>query len=53
PSLVSNIALFKRTLKKTWDKLPRIFITSSENRKGREDLLEFIAGVNARWAGGA
>ncbi len=49
PSLVSNIALFKRTLKKTWDKLPQIFITSSENRKGREDLLEFIAGVNAQW----
>ena len=49
PSLVSNIALFKRTLKKTWDKLPQIFITSSESRKGREDLLEFIAGVNAQW----
>ena len=49
PSLVSHIALFKRTLKKTWDKLPQIFITSSESRKGREDLLEFIAGVNAQW----
>ena len=49
PSLVSNIALFKRTLKKTWDKLPQIFITSSESRKGREDMLEFIAGVNAQW----
>jgi GTP-binding protein len=51
PSIVSNIALFKRTLKKTWDQLPTMFITSSETRKGREDLLEFIAGVNAAWAG--
>ncbi len=33
----------KRVLKKTWDQLPTIFITSSETRKGREDLLEFIA----------
>jgi GTP-binding protein len=49
PSLVSNIALFKRTLKKTWESLPTIFITSAESRKGREDILEFIAGVNAQW----
>ena len=50
PSIVSNIALFKRTLKKTWESLPTIFITSAGSRKGREDLLEFIAGVNARWS---
>ena len=49
PSLISNIALFKRTLKKTWEKLPQMFITSAENRKGREELLEFIEGVNAQW----
>ncbi len=49
PSIVSSIALFKRTMKKTWDALPQMFITSSESKKGREDLLEFIAGVNAQW----
>jgi GTP-binding protein len=49
PSLISNIALFKRTLKKTWDQLPTMFITSSETKKGREEILEFIAGVNAQW----
>jgi len=49
PSLISNIALFKRTLKKTWEKLPQLFITSAENRKGREELLEFIEGVNSDW----
>lgn len=49
PTLVSNIALFKRTLKKTWNTLPQLFITSSETRKGREELLEFIASVNANW----
>ncbi len=51
PSIVSNIALFKRTLKKTWDKLPTIFITSAETRKGREELLQFIATVNSEWSG--
>lgn len=51
PSIVSNIALFKRTLKKTWDKLPTIFITSAETRKGREELLQFIATVNSEWGG--
>ena len=50
PSIVSNIALFKRTMKKTWDTLPQMFITSAESKKGREDLLEFIEGVNAQWS---
>lgn len=52
PGVVSNIALFKRTLKKTWDTLPQMFITSAETKKGREDLLEFIEGVNAQWKQG-
>jgi GTP-binding protein len=49
PSLVSNIAMLKRILKKTWDQLPTMFITSAETRKGREELLEFITQVNANW----
>ncbi|MFT3884133.1 MAG: ribosome biogenesis GTP-binding protein YihA/YsxC [Flavobacteriales bacterium] len=51
PSLISNIALFKRTMKKTWDRLPELFISSSGTRKGRDELLGFIADVNARWGG--
>ncbi len=53
PSLISNIASLKRTLKKTWDQLPTMFITSSETKKGREEILEFIHGVNAQWGGRA
>lgn len=49
PSIVSNVALFKRTLKKTWETLPHLIITSAENGKGREDLLAFITDVNSRW----
>jgi GTP-binding protein len=49
PSIVSHVALFKRTLKKTWDTLPHLVITSAETRKGRDELLDIIARVNAGW----
>ena len=49
PKVQSNVALFRRVLKKTWQNLPLMFITSSETRKGREDLLTYIEGVNAGW----
>ncbi len=49
PKVQSNVALFRRALKKTWQNLPLMFITSSETRKGREEVLEFIDTVNAGW----
>lgn len=52
PSIVSNVAFYKRTLKKTWETLPHLIITSSESGTGREELLEFIAEVNGRWQNG-
>lgn len=42
-----NVAAFKRKLLETWEELPPIFLTSSEERKGREDILDFIESVNA------
>lgn len=44
----STIAAYKRTLQESWDELPRIFVTSSEKRTGREELLAFIDEVNAQ-----
>jgi GTP-binding protein len=49
PGIISNVALYKRTLKRTWETLPHLVITSAENGKGREELLEFIRDVNSRW----
>ena len=49
--VVSNVAQFKRTMKKTWTKLPEIFITSTEMQKGRDAIIAFIEGVNAGWRG--
>lgn len=49
PAIVSSVARYKRTLKKTWDTLPHLIITSAESGKGREDVLGFISDVNSRW----
>lgn len=43
---LQNIRLFEREMLKTWEAVPDIFITSSEKQLGKEELLEFIAGVN-------
>ena len=49
PSIVHNVALMKRALKRTWETLPHLIITSAESGKGRDELLDFIAEVNSRW----
>ncbi|MBK9274633.1 MAG: YihA family ribosome biogenesis GTP-binding protein [Flavobacteriales bacterium] len=52
PKVQSNVALFRRVLKKTWQNLPLMFITSSGTRQGREAVLEYIDGINAQWVAG-
>ena len=42
-----NVAAWMDQLKDTWEQLPPYFITSSEKRVGREELLAYIAGINA------
>lgn len=41
-----NISAFKKELLNRWEELPPIFITSSEKKKGRESLLDFIEQTN-------
>ena len=50
PAVDANVAAFKRVLSKTWETLPTVFVTSSETKLGRDDLLRFIEEVNARWS---
>jgi GTP-binding protein len=40
--LQSNISNIKKELLKTWHELPQDFITSSETRDGRDEILNFI-----------
>lgn len=40
--VASSVALYKRVMKKEWDSLPPMFITSSESRVGRDEVINFI-----------
>lgn len=46
-----NVARFKRKLTETFDPMPEYFVTSSESKLGREEVLGFIDSVNARFTG--
>lgn len=46
--LNQNIHAFKETMLRSWEELPDLFVTSSANKLGREELLAFIEGVNKR-----
>lgn len=38
-----NVDLFMKELSKTWENLPPYFVTSSERRTGKEEILTYIA----------
>lgn len=40
--LKNNIDVFMNRLKEWWDELPQYFSTSTSNRSGKEDILNFI-----------
>ena len=44
-SLSANVAHYKKVLLENWEELPPVFITSSENGQGREELLKYIENV--------
>lgn len=41
-----NVELFKNELLKTWNELPPLFLTSSANKEGREEILNYIEEIN-------
>ena len=41
----SNVAAYKRKLSETWEEMPPMFITSSEKRDGRDELLDYIDSI--------
>ncbi|WP_026463989.1 ribosome biogenesis GTP-binding protein YihA/YsxC [Adhaeribacter aquaticus] len=42
-----NLAFYKKKLLESWEELPPIFLTSSSEKKGRDEILDFIESVNA------
>ena len=41
-----NISAYLRELRKQWEELPPYFITSSEERLGRTEVLNYIESIN-------
>jgi GTP-binding protein len=44
--VIYSVEHYKKELKKSWDELPVMFITSAEKKTGRENVLEFISSAN-------
>lgn len=44
-----NVSVFSRELLQRWEELPPMFITSSEKKIGRDELLDFISATNDMW----
>ena len=45
-----NVVQYLEKMQETWDELPRHFVTSAEQKTGREEVLEFIQEVNQQIA---
>ena len=41
-----NVEAYKQRLLETWEELPPIFVTSSEKKQGRDEVLEYIDAIN-------
>ncbi|MDD2511789.1 MAG: ribosome biogenesis GTP-binding protein YihA/YsxC [Proteiniphilum sp.] len=41
-----NVTAYREKLLESWEELPPIFVTSSEKRAGREELLNYIEQIN-------
>jgi GTP-binding protein len=41
-----NVEAYKKVLSETWEELPPMFVTSSEKKQGREEVLEYIEEIN-------
>ena len=41
-----QVEAYKKVLLETWEELPPIFVTSSEKKEGRAELLDYIDSIN-------
>lgn len=45
----NNISLFTKELLERWEEAPQMFLTSSEKKTGKEEILRFIENTNKVW----
>lgn len=41
-----NVEAYKKVLSETWEELPPIFVTSSDKKQGRDEVLNYIEKIN-------
>ena len=41
-----NVAAYQQVLLETWEEFPPYFVTSAENRVGKEELINYIEAIN-------
>ena len=41
-----NVEAYKKVLSETWEELPTIFVTSSDKKQGRDEVLDYIEEIN-------
>lgn len=44
-----NLNAYKEELKKTWETIPEFILSSTINKKGRDEILNFIGETNNLW----
>lgn len=44
--LHTNLSFYKEELLKTWEEVPRMYVTSSSSRLGKDELISFIEETN-------
>ena len=45
--LSANLEIYKTKLLETWEELPPVFTTSSEHKKGKDEVLGYIEEINS------
>ena len=45
--LSANLEIYKAKLLETWEELPPVFTTSSEHKKGKDEVLGYIKEINS------
>ena len=50
--VAANVEAYKKVLEEEWEELPPLFVTSSEKKQGREELLDYIDEINKQLANG-
>lgn len=45
--VASNVAFYKKVLKKQWEDLPPIFISSAVSRQGQNEIIDYIQHLNS------